>query len=312
VSTTRRISWTEFRDRINSKNYPFQEFDVNGSYQLVTTDGLLQYETFIHTDGDMASEKTEYEADYQPFANQSFVPRTSEGLPTSSINRIPFGYTIYPTGVSDDPVAGTYGSGVDLLLDKDNKTADCCFLNNWYAIGAEAGWSGDTVPRDYVTATLIAGATTGTNGSGFDFTKVATGLGFNLYVPTAPGAGDWDLDLDAKHTGKEFLNVTPVPVAGNTGFFDYDKLTKRVKVNTGGTGGYNLYDVNLPLFSLGRKLWGVNGGGEKSFIVEGVIGKLLYANWFIRFELTIWDESNRTGNEPYVGMNVVTGAKANI
>ena len=292
---------------------PFREVDLTTSYNLITSDASVQYQTIIHKDGDMDTEKAEYELKYQKHANTLFQPRSADGLPTQSLNRIPFGYTIYETGISDDVVAGTYGGGTPLLLDKDNLTVDFRMANNWFVIGADATWCSKTLIRDYIDAVLMAPATVGTNGAGFDYTKVATGLGFNVFVPTPPGAGDWDIDHTTQlHTGKEFLSVTPVPVAGNTGFFDYDKSSCHLVINSEQKGGYNLYDVDLPLFQFGRNLWGMDGGGIKIFKENEVVGKLIYSNWLIRFSLHIHDLGSRTGVEPCAVIDMTTAVKKNL
>lgn len=306
-----RITWDEFKGFLDVLN-PFREIVLPTSYNLITTDANVHYQVFIHTDGDMATEQAEYEAKYKQFANTLYQPRSSEGLPTQSINRIPFGYTIYQTGCPDDVIGGVYGGGSGMILDKDNKVQDFRLLDNWYAIGADASWDAKALIRDNIDAVLMAPATVGTNGAGFDFTKVATGLGFNVYVPTAPGAGDWDLDpAGKKFTGKGFLNVTPVPVAGNTGFFDYDKIECNLVVNASQQGGYNLYDVDLPLFHFARSLWGIEGGGVRTFKENEVVGKLLYTNWLIRFSLNIFDEGNRVGDEPSVTIDMTIAVTKN-
>ncbi len=309
---TVRVKWDEFKAIINLSN-PFREIDLTTSYNLITTDAGVQYQVFIHKDGDMDTEKDEYELKYQKYANTLFQPRSSDGLPTQSLNRIPFGYTIYETGISDDLAGGVYGAGTPLILDKDNLTVDFGLLNNWFAIGADATWDANTLIRDYVSAVLIAPKTVGVAGSGFDFTKVATGLGFNVFVPTAAGAGDWDIDTtNPLFTGKEYLKVTPVPVEGNTGFFDYDKKDCCLSVNATQQGGYNLYDADLPLFQFGRNLWGMEGGGVKIFKENEVVGKLIYANWLIRFSLTIHNLAGRAGAEPSAVLDMTTAVKKNL
>lgn len=309
-----RLKWDVFKTYIDAGS-PFKEIKMGTqTYRLLLVDGEFKAECFIHRDGDMPTQLTDYETNYQSLRDVLIDPRTSDGLPTHAVNRIPFGYSVYPTGVSDDRSTGTFGGGSDLIIDKDNKSVDFCLINNWYAIGGMAEWDDKSQIRDYIEASLVVPATNGTNGSGYDFTKTDVG-GFNMYIPTAAGAGDWDLDLtNPAFSGKELLQVNLVPSAGNTGFFDYNKLTNQISVNASQQGGYNLFDVELTLFKFGRKLWAPHAGGGREFKEPDVVGKLLYANWCIRFNLNIYDEANRVtgGTTPTVAMNMITAAKQNI
>lgn len=306
------IPWSIFKMHIDMKKMAFQELDLTTSYHLLAIDGNYTIETYIHRDGDMPAEVIEYEADYQSLANGQNIIRSADGLPTSAINRFPFGYTVFPVGQADDIVNGTFGGGNAIYLDKDTLTINYQMLNCWYAIGGIATWGADTQIRDTFTATLIAPATVGTNGSGFDYTKAPTGAGFNVYVPVAAGTGDWDLDLTPTFASKQLLNVTLVPVAGNTGFFDIHKPTNVVTINANQMGGYNLYDADIPLFMFARHLWGRPGGGVKRYAEDGLVAKLMYPNWFIKFDLSIYDAGNRTTEDVSFAMEVITGAKMNV
>lgn len=307
------LKWDKFKSLLDSKGICAQYVDDGKMYNMQLIDGQFHVFCRIGKTDPVNDEQLDFETNYKPDANKPIDIRTDDGLQTQSVNRIPFGYTIFPTGVSDDHVAGTFGDGDELFMDKDNLTADFQMINHWYAIGGDSSWGSGVSNRDKISATLYAMATMGTNGAGFDFIKAPTGLGFNLFVYVGTGNGDWDLDLTSPlHAGKEMLKVTPVPVAGNTGFFDFDKKTNTLKPNATQTGGYNLYDIELPLFSFARYLWGHAGGGTRPFKEPDVVGKLLYANWFIRFQLTIHDAANRTNDDVSVGLNMITGVKKNI
>lgn len=311
---SQRISWSEFKQLLSKTSQPFKEVNLRDvSVKLILNDGGSEFFCIIHTDGDMPDEWTEYQTYYQSNANETSQPRSNNNLPTVSINRVPFGNTITPLGDSDDLVTGAYGSGVDIFLDPSNKIRDFALLNNFYAIGGEASWGKDSSNRDYINATLIAPATIGNNVSG-DFIKqeVEPSSGLHLFAPSI-GSGDWDLNLtDSVHDGVDLLHVTPVPVAGNNGHFDYDKVTKRMVVNSNQTGGYNLYDFPISLITLGRKMWAVDGGGVRSFVTEDVVGKLFYANWIIRFELFVYNSISRTSSDISVGVNLIPALLKNL
>lgn len=289
--------------------------DVDKKYILWVSNGGFTISCVIKKvdSPDAQSDQYDFEQNYKDVTtNKALIKRSDGGYHLNSQTNMPGGYNVYPAGICDNLSTGVYGEGDPLILDSVNKTKRFHLLNNWYGIGGKGSWGSKSVNKDYLDAYLIAPATVGTQGSGYDFTKSPTGAGFNLYVPTASGAGDWNLDLSAKFAGKEYLNVTPVPVAGNNGFFDYDKDNKVMVVNSSGNGGYNLYDADIPLISFGRRMWAPDGGGITSFTVANVIGKLLYANWCIELTLHIHNEVNRSQNLPDVTVDIFAGTKGNV
>lgn len=226
-----------------------------------------------------------------------------------AINRIPSGYTIYHAGEGDNLATAQYGGGTELLLDKTNKIVQFQMLHHFYIIGGQINWFDGHV-RDSIEGKLIGPKTEMTNGAGGDFTKVEIipSSGLHVYVPTPAGAGDWNIDLTEKIGASSVLKCTPIPVAGNTGFFDYDADANELTINTEQKGGYNLYDFDANLFSFGRKIWGLQHG-TFSLNAADVVGKLLYCNWKIQISLNIYDEANR---DPNVGLILMTAAKKNI
>lgn len=202
-------------------------------------------------------------------------------------NRIPPGYSLSVRGEADDIANGAYGDGLELHFDSSNKDKTVQLLNHYYIIGARAIWENCSLDN-YFKARLYAPATVGTNATG-DFTKAATGLGFNMFVPLqTPDSGDWDLDLTEKLTNTNILKNALVPVAGNTGFFDYDSDTNVITPNYTMEGGYNLYDVDINLHSFGRKVWGRAGSGSQSGLdVSGLVGKKMFNFWKLQFKFDI-------------------------
>ena len=210
---------------------------------------------------------------------------TGDGRIIQAGNRIPAGFTVYPTGVGDALQASGYRLGNVLKFDANNKTKRLQFLNHWYGIGGRIIWNGADL-SDSMSAFLRAPATGGINQAG-DFNKYNLGGSFNMFVPTTPTEGAWDLNLSEVHTGTTVLKCVPVPVAGNTGFFDYDSDTNILTVNYEQKGGYNLYDFEATLFCFAANIFGLNGDGKESSLeVPDLVGKLLYNTWVIDFVLS--------------------------
>lgn len=224
-------------------------------------------------------------------------PRTEDDRFIYTINRIPLGHTIYPTGRADHIGNGTYGNGTKLKLDSNTTTVDLQLLGNWYVIGGRVIWESASL-EDEVSATLIAPATTGATNVTGDFNKVevVANSGLHLFMPVSAGTGSWSMDLTSKKTNTQILKCTPVPVPGNTGFFDYNSSTNVLTPNYTMTGGYNLYDfdANLAKFCncvFGRK----QDGAESTMESSDVVGKLLFNSWIVRFNLSAVTQGVKCG-----------------
>lgn len=216
---------------------------------------------------------------------------TPDGRHISSINKIPAGYTVSPTGTADDISNGSYGGGVALKTDgtdANSKIVDFQVLDHYYALGGRAYWEGADMD-DCVHATLMAPASSGLTEQAGDYDKVEVvpSSGLHVIVPNpTPGNGQWDMDLSATlNANVSILAATPVPQAGNTGWFDYDSDTNVLSVNSSQEGGYNLYDFDVSLFKFAQDVWGQKGDGTALFESSDVLGKLLYNSWVIRFQL---------------------------
>ena len=225
-----------------------------------------------------------------------------------AVNRIPPGFTIYPTGAGDNIANNTYGDGENVLMTNAESTKSFQFLHHFYAIGGRAIWEGADL-TSYVDGWLVAPASTGWTEATGDFNKVNVGGDFNMLVPAAPGQGAWNVDLTAKIGATQVLASTPVPAAGNDGFFDYDSDTNTLTVNAQQQGGYNLYDFEINLFKFANKAWGRKlDGAESSYEATDVVGKLLYNTWKIKFTLT-----PGAGNSACkCGIILTTAAKKNL
>lgn len=226
-----------------------------------------------------------------------------------AVNRIAAGYTVYQTASGDDCVNGVYGGGGRMLLTATSGTGDMQFLNHFYIFGGRVVWEGATLD-DQINAWLIASPTTGLSNVAGNFNKVpVAGIG-NLIVPAAvPGTGAWSLDLTAKIPNTNILQCTPVPSAGNNGYFDYDSANNVLTVNAQGKGGYNLFDAEVKLFKFANKCFGRKQDGAESVMESSdVVGKLLYNSWKIRFTLT-----PSSGNLVVrAGVAITTAVKQNV
>ena len=164
--------------------------------------------------------------------NVSEAPRTEDKREIVAINRIPPGYTVYPTGVADAIVQYGQGQGTQLRLNSVTGSVDFQLLNHWYAIGGRIIWEGSSLD-DHTNAVLVAPPSTGFTSvsGGGDFNMVAIGPSMNIFVPAAPGTGFVSGDLSAKFTGTPVLKATPVPSIGNQGYFDYNSDTNVITPN---------------------------------------------------------------------------------
>lgn len=234
------------------------------------------------------------------------ILKTDDSRPIVTVNRIPLGHTICPTGRADHIVNGTYGNGTILRLDANTPSADLQFLGHWYGVGGRIIWESATLD-DECSAILIAPATTGLTQATGDFNKVNLGGPYNVIVPAAPGTGAWSMDLTAKRTNTQILKAVPVPVAGNVGFFDYDSESNILTPNYTQTGGYNLYDFPVNLFRFCNTIFGrKQDGAESAMESSDVVGKLLFNSWLVRFTLSPVTQGVRCG------VIVTTAVKRNI
>lgn len=200
-------------------------------------------------------------------------------------NRVPPGYTLYVTGEADNIATGGFGGGAQMKFDAANTVREFQLLSHSYAIGARAQWQGCSIDC-YFKATLIAPACSGFTNAAGDFDKVSLGGGFNMFKPVTAGTGAWTGNLSDKLTSTQILKATPVPVAGNVGWFDYNSDTNILTANMAQQGGYNLYDFPINLHAFARKVWG-KADGETSLMVEGLVGKLLFNAWKIKIEFAL-------------------------
>lgn len=235
-------------------------------------------------------------------------PKTSDNRDIIAVNRVSKGASIYPVGGSSDLINNTYQGGEDLFLDTNNSfQAVLRFLDHYEAIGGRAIFEGCDLEH-YIDATLVAPATVATNAAG-DFDKMDVG-GFNIYIPTSPGAGAWNMDLTSKIGSSQVLSASPVPSPTKTGLFDYDESLNLITPNYSSQGGFNLFDIDIPLFMFCHKCWASKGDGM-SIVVEStdVKSRMLYNFWKIVFEM-----KKRTGS-PLItaraGIVMTTAVKAN-
>jgi len=235
--------------------------------------------------------------------------RTLGDYRITSINRIPAGYTVYPTGIADDITNGNYGGGTKLKMDSTTTFVELQMLDHYYAIGGRAIWENAHLDC-YMDAKLCAPASTGLTNVTGDFIKYNVGGPYNLIAPVSAGTGDWDIDLTATQTNTSILKCVPVPSSGNNGFFDYNSDTNVITPRLDQKGGYDLYDFNIDLFAFCRYCWGKAGNGSETLLdIPNVIGKLLFNFWKIRFDLK---HDGGTLSTEKIGLVMILAAKGNV
>lgn len=286
-----KVSWAELKSITDSKKLPLQFIDQTKYYEVFALDGTVIYSTEIGKapTAPNGSDQEDFEDNYKASANKKLAPQAKEDKrPLVATNRIPEGYTLYFTGTADDISNGVAGAGDDLLLDGSSlaggsNKATFQLLNHYYLVGAKCFASGVTIGTHYITARLYAPATTGLTQTTGDYNKSSLGGGMNMIVPVSAGTGSWDLDLTATLPNTQILRAVPVPVAGNTGWFDYDKTNNVITRNMSQTGGYNLYDFDVDLHYFVRKGWLTSG--EIQISAEDTVAKQQFNFWKIEFEL---------------------------
>lgn len=80
-----REEWSTFKAKVTAKNLSIQETVLEGSLLLQIFDDDLTIDCYIHTDGDMPTELTDYNDNFKSNADKPLDPRDSDG---SKLNRV--------------------------------------------------------------------------------------------------------------------------------------------------------------------------------------------------------------------------------
>lgn len=214
-------------------------------------------------------------------------PQDIDGRKYVAPNLFPLGVLTNFCGASDDVAAGTIGT--ELLAFTSDAVEDAVtefqFVQWSYLAGGHLAYSG-FVLGDNISLTVYSPATVGTENVGAgDYNKVDVGGGAHIFVPVAVGTGNWDLDLtELENANVAFTKVRPVPAPGGTGYFDWDPDTEAVTVNAAGTGGYHLFDVDVPLNEFVTKL-PLLGTDHFPLIVPAVKPIRVLAHWVFKVTL---------------------------
>lgn len=208
--------------------------------------------------------------------------------PIFSPARLPKGVDPYMTGAADkitDPVARGGGSAFRFHwsvapVTADDKQESFFFLDRVRVAAGGIMWTGATMGSsdgDALDMWLDAPASViAANGGGIgNANKVSVGVG-NIIVPAA-GDGDWDIDLSPSlHTE----SPVPVPNLSQTGFWDWDEPDEGLGTftpNLAQTGGYDLYDFEVPLVVWARSIPIVGSGNQ--YIDPNSIDRPIAPQW---------------------------------
>jgi hypothetical protein len=271
------------------------------NYSYVTSqanfpDGFENHKKLSQTEFDEAVVKIKKE-DHFETEIQPLYPKSKEHdrLMTAT-NRIASGYTQYCTGMSDDVANDSFGTGAPLEMDKNNTQVTFNQLQHFYIIGAKAYFDSECSPADKVKASMVAPASTGWSDNGSNTgnankIEVAPGSGaLNMYilVPAPLNDGNVDLDLAAFRSGStRVLANTPVPQAGNTGYFNYNADTNTITSvdnPAAPNGGYQLYTFDITLHRFAENLPGMPGQILNCEAAD-IVGKRFWNFWDVRLEL---------------------------
>lgn len=276
------------------------------------------------SDGNIKIERNGVE--YSDINEQINVLKGIQTLPKSNendrlmvaTNRIASGYTQYITGRSDDVSNDSYGTGPKLKFDKSSNTSVTFEqLDHYYLIGAKGYFDSECTIDDEMKAQMIAPASTGwsdnssSNGNA-NKVEVVPSSGLYIFVPAPLNDGNVDLDLSAFRSGStKVLANTPVPQAGNTGYFNYDEATNSITAVSDPSqpnGGFNLYSFDVTLHRFAESVY---AGPNKlcDFEAADIVGKKLWNFW--KIVLTFVPESG-TSRNPKAAVTFNLGVKGNV
>jgi hypothetical protein len=211
-------------------------------------------------------------------------------------------------GFGDDITAGTRFDGQILAKKITTTPGDVTVTwqyREWVYIAGgimtvKAGEVGD-----YAEYRIIAPATVPTSAPGVGaYGKYSLGS-YNMIVPAgALGTDpDWNLDLDETlNANVAFTKAVPVPaptvvVGGSevgTGFFDWDSETEEVTLNAQGTGGFHMFDAEVPLATFARFV--LLGSNTFDMRTPSQKPKRLLPHW--QHKVKIHNATDRTSGDP--------------
>jgi hypothetical protein len=220
--------------------------------------------------------------------------RTTDGKLYVSPDMWPLGTLTNFTGAADDVTNGVVGT--DLLAFSSTAVEDNVkafqFILPSYLAGGHLQYQG-AVFGDWIDFTSVVPATAGVSNPGAgNFNKVQVGAGANVFVPSVPGSGNWDLDLTAKENANvTFTKVRPVPAPGMNGYFDHSIETGAVVLNATGHGGYHLCDYEVTLARFITRV-SIMGSDHFPLTVPAVRPILILPHWLHR--VTVHNSTTKT------------------
>ena len=212
--------------------------------------------------------------------------RADDGSSLFVPNIFPKGNEINYRGEGDDLTNGLLKGGADFKIETilaEDKTRTWRFIHPVYLAGASIEYTGAT-KKDTFSYKVFAPNTDGyavAAGTG-DYAKIAVGGGVNLWVPAGtPGAGsaDWDIDLDElENANVSFTKVVPVPAPNKDGFFNLNRKTEKVTLNSKKKGKYNLFDSVVDLVEFASNVRMLSDG-FREFYMPNVKPRRVLPHW---------------------------------
>jgi len=217
------------------------------------------------------------------------TPKTSDGKQIVLLNAFPGKCNVAHPGAADG--AGKW-DGAPLRYEcKESDTGEWFVglewqYNDWvYLAGGEVAYKGAKW-GDELNYDIYAPATVATT-PGDGFSKTPTGLGFNVFHPG--NVSSIDLTKDA----------VPVPNSKGTGWFNWDPDTNVISVNSDQKGGYDLFDVPLPLSTFIPRLqvWGGTDDNPRTeeFVNPVVKPKRLLPQW--KHRIKFWNTTDKSSQD---------------
>lgn len=215
------------------------------------------------------------------------------------------------SGVADDVANGARFSGSDLKITcsaQGEATAlefqlmECVGMVGARGVYANATFD-DWIGLEILAPAQPSGVITENVGAG-DYEKIVVVPGYlNKFKPKTNG--DWDLDITSKlNANVSFTKAVVVPSATKTGYFDYNKISNILVVNSAGLGGYDIYDASVPLGKLGVKIW-IIGDDQICMNIPAVRPRDILPHW--KFKLRAYDAVYDENKPLKAALNIIVG-----
>jgi hypothetical protein len=216
------------------------------------------------------------------------------------------------SGVGDDITNGTRFGGSDIkkLATAQGEDYVEFQLMEWVGMTGVHGvfvnaTFGDWIGYQVYAPAQPSGVITSNDTSGA-YDKQALGGGLSRFKPHDQESTRWDLDITSTlNANVAFSKAVVAPAAvSNGGYFDYNKTTNTIILNSAGTGKYDIYDAAITLGKLGVKVW-IIGTDQICMSIPAVRPRALLPHWIHKVKL--YDDTYDSENPLGFALNLISG-----